>query len=231
MGGKMDNVLLFYGPLDEVSQPLLRQFEAQGITVVSIESQGLDTQLPEIIRDVFADKTFSTLLIYPGFSKQGEFLSSSSAEWQETIDTIEVMIYVFNGAAERLVALGGGGHILLLSHVAALTPFHGLSRLGTTLAALKALTKMLALELAPHRITIHGVAIGPELPGLTDTSVQRLRDDTPFATHSEQATVDFCHFLCTEAGQRLSGQTLALDGGFLLTRGSGLSPYLDVTDV
>lgn len=226
----MANALLFYGPLDDVSQPLLGQFEAQGVTVSVIDSEGLELLKPAALKGIFAERTFSSLLIYPGFTGRGEFLQSSAADWEESIGRIETMIYVLQGAAERLVELGSGGHILLLSHVAALTPFHGLSRLGTTLAALKALTKMLALELAPHRITVHGVAIGPELPGLTDTSAKRLRDDTPFVADSEQATVDFCHFLGTEAGQRLSGQTLALDGGFLLTRGSGLSPYLDVTD-
>jgi NAD(P)-dependent dehydrogenase (short-subunit alcohol dehydrogenase family) len=226
----MTKPLLFYGPFDALSRPLLEQFEAQGMTVEALAVSPLEVVNPASARQYFAERSFTTLFIYPGWTMRGAFLSSSAAEWQASLEALESLMYLLRAAAERLVALGGGGQLLLLSHLAALTPFQGLSRLGTMLGALRAFIKMMALELAPHRITVHGLALGPGLPGLPAAASARLRADTPFGASRPQETVALCKVLLTEAGRQLSGQTLLLDGGFLLTRGSVVSPYANALD-
>jgi len=114
----------------------------------------------------------------------------------------------------------------VLSHVAALAPLRGLSLLGTTLSAVSALVKMLALELAPYT-TVNAVALGPLAQGLelSDAAVDKLKEDTPFEQDPLTTAADVCLFLASEAGRHITGQTLPVEGGFLLTRGSGVSPY------
>ena len=131
-------------------------------------------------------------------------------------------------AAGKYFRTKKSGRVIVLSHVSALAPLRGLSLLGTTLSAVSALVKMLALELAPN-VTVNSVALGPLLEGLelSESSAQRLRGDTPLEHDTLSAAAEVCLFLSSEAGRHLTGQTLPVEGGFLLTRGSGISPYAD----
>lgn len=97
--------------------------------------------------------------------------------------------------------------------------------MGTTLSAVTVLVKMLALELAPD-VTVNSVAVGPLAAGLKlpDEAVARLVRDTPLGEGFE-AVAEVCLFLASEAARHLTGQTLPVEGGFLLTRGDGVSPY------
>ena len=122
-------------------------------------------------------------------------------------------------AARAMVERGRGGRIV---NVASASAFRYTPR-GTHYAASKAgivaFTRNLAVELAPHRITVNAIA-----PGLTDTDQPRggLSEEEIAAAGAQvplgriakpEDMVPTALFLCSDEGSYLTGQTHHVNGG------------------
>ncbi len=228
----MAKKLVLVGRDDPLSGALLEAFTTHGYVCQSLrlEDAGSADSITVAAKRHLTVLSPDVVVICPSWRGRGAFLDSSAGEWQEALhENVEVVTYVMQAAADVFKASQKEGRIIVTSHVAALTPFRGLSLLGTTLAAVKALVKMLALELAPLKTTVNSVALGPLVEGLElpDASTDKLRQDTPLQDDMFTAAAEVCLFLASEAGGHLTGQTLPVEGGFLLTRASGGSPYAD----
>jgi enoyl-[acyl-carrier protein] reductase III len=132
-------------------------------------------------------------------------------------------------AAQHAVPLmekRGGGAIVSLSSPGARRVLPDYIVVGASKAALEAVTRHLAAELAPRRITVNAVA-----PGVVATTALQ-----HFATLQHPATLaaiiantpagrlvtpedvaGLVAFLCTPAAAMLCGQVITLDGGYSLT--------------
>ena len=91
---------------------------------------------------------------------------------------------------------------------------------GTSKAALEHLTKQLALELSVRGIRVNAVAPGP-----VDTAMAKAvhspairadyHDAIPLGRYGlEEELAEAIFFLCSERASYITGQTLAVDGGF-----------------
>lgn len=224
----MTRTLLFFGSQDALAASVTQHFAEHGFVVEQVTQQDADFLDPTQLERVLSTKNPDVVVVRPSWQGRGSFLESTTREWESALgQNVEAVTYLLQASAQRLEGLGRGGRVIVLSHVAALAPFHGLSLLGTTLAAVTVLVKMLALELAPHQVTVNAVAAGPELEGLSQASRSRLAADTPLGTDTRSSLASLCLFLASAGAQHITGQTLSVDGGFLLTRGTGLSPYAE----
>src|SRR5258708_2231521 len=128
----------------------------------------------------------------------------------------------------RLVAPGmcqrGSGSIINIASIAGLRPqYHGLLY-SMTKAALIMMTQSYAVELGPQGVRVNAIA-----PGLVQTVLSEYfwKDESRLAAHTRKQPVphigqpteiaEVALLLASDRGSYITGQTLVVDGGYLLS--------------
>ena len=131
-------------------------------------------------------------------------------------------------AAQRAVPLmekRGGGYIVSISSPGSMRVLPDYVVVGASKAALEALTRYLAVELAPKNIVVNAIS-----PGVIDTDAlkhfdtmqktgisERIRANTPAGRMVKPEDVaEVTAFLCSPAAAMICGQVIVVDGGYTL---------------
>jgi NAD(P)-dependent dehydrogenase (short-subunit alcohol dehydrogenase family) len=151
-------------------------------------------------------------------------LDADEAWWDAVLDANLKGHFLCSVAAARRMAGAGGGTILTMSSGGATRAHRGMVAYDASKGGIEALTRALALDLAPYRIRVVGL-----VPGLIVYS----RDDTPAeALALTDETVPLGRaglpedlagpavFLASDDAAYLTGSMLAVDGGVLVQQRS-----------
>ena len=151
------------------------------------------------------------------------FLELATADWQRVIATnLTGAFLVAREVARRMVAAGTRGRIVNVGSVHSVAPGAGVSAYDASKGGLNMLTRSLALELAPHGINVNAVG-----PGLIRTQLGGPSDSDYIASTvaaipagrigEPEEVAGAIAFLCGRDANYVTGATLFVDGGMLLT--------------
>lgn len=146
-------------------------------------------------------------------------------EW-DRVHTINVRaaFLLMRGAAQAMRAHGRGGRLIAISTIGAVHPvLHGNYAYGSSRAGTNALVRQFALDWTSEKITANSILVGairsdpfpdgcpmpPQGPG---TRAERL----PMGQGRPEDVAPLALLLASEGGRYISGQTIAVDGGFLI---------------
>ncbi|MGA8902016.1 SDR family NAD(P)-dependent oxidoreductase [Bradyrhizobium sp.] len=147
-------------------------------------------------------------------------METSEADWSRVLEVNLTGPFLCTKAAVPLMREHGGGAIVNITSISGLRASTLRSAYGTSKAGLAHLTKQLAVELASLGIRVNGVAPGP-----VDTAMAKAvhspeiradyHDAIPLNRYGlEEELAEAVFFLCSDRASYITGQILAVDGGF-----------------
>jgi NAD(P)-dependent dehydrogenase (short-subunit alcohol dehydrogenase family) len=157
-------------------------------------------------------------------NRRAPFLEESLAAWRHTLDVNLAGPFTCAQAAARLMIANSveQGRIINVTSVHEHVPLRGGAAYCASKAGLSLLTKVMALELAPHGITVNSVA-----PGHTATPMNGYdthdpdtppRREIPLARVGHPREVaSVIAYLASANAAYVTGESVTVDGGLLLT--------------
>ena len=154
-------------------------------------------------------------------------LETTPEEWNRVLAVNLTGPFLATQAAAPIMAEGGGGAVVNITSISGLRASTLRVAYGTSKAALAHLTKQQAVELASLGIRVNAVAPGP-----VDTAMAKAvhtpeirkdyHDTIPLNRYGlESELAETIVFLCGDRASYITGQVVAVDGGFEAT-GIGL---------
>lgn len=157
----------------------------------------------------------------------GSLLDVTEVEWKRTMDiNVQSSLWICKQVCKQM-AQQNTGSVILISSIAALRGNRFIGLYAITKAALSQMARNLAIELGPSGVRVNSVA-----PGLIETPLSyEFMSDQAFMTRRMSMTplrrVGTPHeisgvvvMLASDAGAFITGQTVVVDGGTLISDGN-----------
>lgn len=201
------------------------ELSGKGYKVYGISA---DLSNPEGVEKLFGrlEETWNSLDILinnAGFNIRKKTIEYSEEEFKLILNTNLYSTYRVSRRAFELLKKSGNGVVVNISSVAGLTHVMTGAPYGMTKAGIIQLTRNLSAEWAEHNIRVNAVAPWYIETPLTEKLLKNpeylksVLDKTPMkrvGKPSEVASV--AAFLCMPASSYITGQSIAVDGGFTI---------------
>jgi NAD(P)-dependent dehydrogenase (short-subunit alcohol dehydrogenase family) len=161
------------------------------------------------------------LVAAAGVTKRVPTLEMADADWHRIIDTnLTGVLRACQVFGAPMVARKSG-RVITIASLASFIGLHEVAAYTASKAGVAGLTRALAVEWAPHGVTVNAIA-----PGVFETDLNReiLKSGrgqeflmrTPMKRFGKiEELVGAAVFLASDAGNFVTGQLIAVDGGFL----------------
>lgn len=169
-----------------------------------------------------------------GIQRSVPILETTPEEWDRHFDVNAKGVFLCSKhVAESMIEDGVAGSIVNVASVGADRPFRGQGAYGASKAAVIAFTSVLARELSDHGITANAIKPGTvETPMVTEWLEEKAAADGVTEEELLDRTVDehaldrigrpeeighVAVLLLSEEGEWMTGEAIAVDGGYLST--------------
>ena len=156
------------------------------------------------------------------FSKT-PLLEMTLEEWDRVqVVNVRSMVVVIQALAPAMIAAGAGGRIVNVASMAAKLGTPGEAAYAASKAAVVALSRIAAMELGPHGVTVNAVCPGYVLTEMgagtrTDDQIAAWTAKSPLGRLGEPGDVaSAVAFLASDDGSYMTGQAINVTGGMCM---------------
>lgn len=219
------DIVLNYARSRSAAEATAKEIEALGVKVHTIKA---NVGKPEKIKEMFTeiDAVFGRLDILVNNAASGvlrPLMELEESHWNWTMDiNSKALLFCAQEAAKRMEKTGGG-KIVSLSSLGSIRYLKNYTTIGVSKAAVEALTRYLAVELAPMNIVVNAVSGGAvDTDALTHfPNREELLNDAAERTPAGRIVepndlANAVMFLLSEEASMIRGQTVIVDGGISL---------------
>jgi len=205
--------------------------QAQGRRAIVVQCDVSQEHQVEAMFDE-AVQTFGTLDVLmnnAGVDASGTKIAELSTEvWDRAIRTNVYGFFCCRRFAQIRTAAGGGGKVINVTSVHEDVPNPGGADYDCSKGAIRMLTRTLALELAPLKVNVNGLA-----PGMVLTPFNQAAIDDPKVLEEQVQSIPWKRaaqpeeiarlavFLASEDADYVTGTTYVMDGGLMRNLGQG----------
>lgn len=210
----------------KAAEETAQELEAKGVRVLLVKANVGDVdKIREMFRQI--DEAYGRLDILVNNAASGVLRPLTELEeshWDWTMDiNSKALLFCAQEAAKLMDKTGEGGKIVSISSLGSIRVLENYTAVGVSKAALEALTRYLAVELAPRNIVVNAVS-----GGAVDTDalkhfpnreqiLQDAANRTPAGRIVEPRDLaNAVMFLLSDQAWMIRGQTLIVDGGISL---------------
>ncbi len=215
------------GDVDETAaQAVADQIEALGRRAAAVRTDVTKKQdIETLVERARQLGPIDILINNAGIEEITPLLEVPEAEWDRTLDTNLKGVFLCSQVVARaMIAEVRGGKMVNIGSIAGVMPPRKAPHYASSKGAVHTLTKQMALELAPHDITVNAVAPGVIRNGLSThhsladpERAERIAQGIPLGRVGSPRDISHAVlFLVSEEADYITGAVLPVDGGFLL---------------
>jgi NAD(P)-dependent dehydrogenase (short-subunit alcohol dehydrogenase family) len=214
---------LITGASRGIGAAIAARLQGEGIRVLSPLSKALD-----LSSSVSIDRYLSTLtqpidilINNAGINRLGSIDEISSTDFEDVIQINLLGHFRLTQGLVKGMKARRYGRIVNISSIWSLVSRERRMAYSATKAAINGLTRAQALELAPYNILVNALAPGyvnTDLTKKNNTSaeLEAIATQIPLGRLAEPSEIAECvAFLCSPKNSYITGQVIAIDGGYL----------------
>jgi 3-oxoacyl-[acyl-carrier protein] reductase len=193
-----------------------------GESAIICANLGTTEGVSSLIQEVSAQGDPDIVVANAGITRDNLFIRMKPAEWEEVLRVNLISIIELCHGLVRPMIKKGWGRIVNLSSIVGSMGNIGQTNYAAAKAGLEGFTKSLAREVAKKGVTVNAVA-----PGFISTAMtskipesirEKLLEKIPVGHMGQPEDIaSAVLYLASEAGRYITGQTLHVNGGMLMS--------------